>query len=292
MLKYLNTVRTLPLLTAMALSAIGAGTAAAQITTCPNIAVTSGNTTAPLTWEALKAALATAVSAEGSGLKNQMWATIVDRDGTVCAVSFSGANRGSQWPGSRIISAQKANAANAFSLDASSANGAAAGQANGLSLSTANLYAAVQPGGSLWGLAESNLMNPLVTYSGTPALFGTFDDPMVGQKPGGIITFGGGLALYNANHTIVGGVGVSGDTSCTDHDVAWRLRHALGLDHMAAGQNMTAVPGPASLFAKDPTHPDNIIYDINNGNGNSTSGFGHPSCLNVGDQTMLPAVIP
>jgi len=38
----------------------------------------------------LKAALAAATSAETSGLNNQMWGTIVDRDGTVCAVAFTG----------------------------------------------------------------------------------------------------------------------------------------------------------------------------------------------------------
>src|SRR5919108_5662417 len=69
---------------------------------------------------ALKAALDAATAAETSGLNNQMWGTIVDRDGIVCAVAFSGVNRGAQWPGSRIISAQKANTANAFSLDSSS----------------------------------------------------------------------------------------------------------------------------------------------------------------------------
>src|SRR5207253_1370577 len=96
----------------------------------------------------LKSALASATAAETSGLNNQMWATIVDRDGIVCAVAFSGVNRGAQWPGSRAISAQKANTANAFSLDASS-NSNGSGQPTGLALSTANLYSAVQPGGSL-----------------------------------------------------------------------------------------------------------------------------------------------
>ena len=65
---------------------------------------------------ALRTALASALSAENSGLNNQMWATIVDRDGNVYAVAFSGMNRGAEWPGSRVISAQKANTANAFSL--------------------------------------------------------------------------------------------------------------------------------------------------------------------------------
>ena len=85
---------------------------------------------------ALKAALEKATADEKSGLDNQMWATIVDRDGVVCAVTFSGANRSAQWPGSRVISAQKANTANAFSLDASSSR-AGFGQANGLALSSA-----------------------------------------------------------------------------------------------------------------------------------------------------------
>ena len=64
--------------------------------------------------DTLKSALISAVAAESSGLNNQMWATIVNRDGVVCAVAFSGADRGAQWPGSRVISAQKANTANAF----------------------------------------------------------------------------------------------------------------------------------------------------------------------------------
>ena len=65
----------------------------------------------------------------------------------------AGDDRGDQWPGSRVISAQKANTANAFSLPA-------------LALSTANLYTAVQPGGSLFGLQESNPVNPEVAYAG------------------------------------------------------------------------------------------------------------------------------
>src|SRR6202046_2105934 len=102
---------------------------------------------------ARQAALEAATVTEKSGLNNQMWATIVDRDGIVCAVAFSGVNRGAQWPGSRVISAQKANTANAFSLDASSSSNGS-GQPTGLVLSTANLYSAVQPGGSLFGLQE------------------------------------------------------------------------------------------------------------------------------------------
>src|ERR1019366_7992949 len=70
----------------------------------------------------LKAALIQATKDETSGLNNHMWATIVDRDRVVCAVAFSGKDRFSQWPGSRVISAQKANTANAFGLDSGSSS--------------------------------------------------------------------------------------------------------------------------------------------------------------------------
>ena len=247
-------------------------------------------------YSALKAALATATAAESSGLNNQMWGTIVDRDGVVCAVAFSGVNRGAQWPGSRVISAQKANAANAFSLDSSSFGSNASGQAAGLALSTANLYSAVQPGGSLYGLQHSNPVDTGVAYGGASSSNGTASDAMVGHKIGGVNVFGGGLALYAPGHRIVGGVGVSGDTSCADHNIGWRVRNLLRLDHMAASGGMAAVPGPASLFAGDATHPDNIIFDItanpNGGTGNSASGFGHPTCLNTSGSATLPAVQP
>src|SRR5579863_7063872 len=181
---------------------------------------------------ALQAAISAATLAETSGLNNQMWATIVNRDGEVCAVAFSGSNRGAQWPGSRVISAQKANTANAFSLDSSSSSNGS-GQANGLALSTANLFTAVQPGGSLYGLQASNPVDTSVAYDGPSSQYGTGNDPMVGNKPGGVNVFGGGLGLYTTGGAIVGAVGVSGDTSCTDHDVAWRTRHYLNLDHLS-----------------------------------------------------------
>jgi uncharacterized protein GlcG (DUF336 family) len=146
-------------------------------------------------YDTLKSALTAAVVAETSGLNLNMWATIVDRDGVVCAVAFSGANRGAQWPGSRVISAQKANTANAFSLDSSSASNSS-GKAAGLALSTANLYSAVQPGGSLYGLQASNPVDTGVAYKGPSGNYGTNNDPMVGEKIGGVNVFGGGLALY------------------------------------------------------------------------------------------------
>ena len=243
----------------------------------------------------VRAALIQAVKDETSGLNNQMWATLVNRDGVVCAIAFSGVNRAAQWPLSRVISAQKANTANALSLDSSS-NSNGSGQPAGLALSTANLYSAVNPGGSLYGLQHSNPVDASAAYKGPSAQNGTPNDPLVGAKPGGVNVFGGGLALYAAGHRVVGGVGVSGDTSCADHNIAWRVRNILNLDHMAANGPLPAVPGPASLFAGDSTHPDNIIFDItpnpDGGTGNSASGFGHPTCLNTSGSDALPAVRP
>lgn len=197
----------------------------------------------------LRNALKQVVKENNGGFGLNMWATIVDRDGVVKAVVFSGDDRGDQWPGSRIISAQKANTANAFSLP-------------GLSLSTANLFSAVQPGGSLYGLQHSNPVDTVVAYGGSSNKIGTEKDPMVGKKIGGVNVFGGGLALYNKEGKLLGAIGVSGDSSCADHNIAWKVRHALKLDYVPAG--VTA--------AKD----DNIVYDITD--GGSASGWGHPEC--------------
>ena len=120
----------------------------------------------------LKAALSAARQQANGGFNLDMWGTVVNRDGVVCAVAFTGSDRGSQWPGSRVISAQKANTANAFSLP-------------GLALSTANLFAAVQPGGSLYGLQHSNPVETLVAYREPASRFGASNDPMVGFRIGG-----------------------------------------------------------------------------------------------------------
>jgi uncharacterized protein GlcG (DUF336 family) len=248
-------------------SLAGASTAQAQ----PPLPGSSCNDLPAFT--ALHNALAAAQNAENGGFSLEMWATVVNRDGIVCAVAFTGGNRGDQWPGSRVISAQKANTANAFSLP-------------GLALSTANLYSAVQPGGSLFGLQESNPVNTAVAYLGPAPGFGTASDPMVNGRIGGINVFGGGLGLYNASGQLVGGIGVSGDTSCADHNVAWRARHILDMDHVPAGV--------AALFAGDPTHKDNIVYDIKSHpfqtNGVSASGWGHPQCS--AGATAIAASLP
>src|SRR5262249_60469977 len=112
----------------------------------------------------------------------------------------------------------------AVSLDSSS-NSNGSGQPAGLALSTANLYSAVQPGGSLYGLQHSNPVDTSVAYAQASSSYGTTSDPMVGQKIGGVNVFGGGLALYPSGHVFVCGVGVSRCTSFPAHHLALRPRH-------------------------------------------------------------------
>jgi uncharacterized protein GlcG (DUF336 family) len=219
----------------------------------------------------LQNALVAVVGQDNGGFGLPMWASIVNRKAEVCLVTQSGPN-GTAWPGSRVISAQKANTANAFSLP-------------GLALSTANLYSAVQPGGSLFGLQESNPVDADAAYAGDSNNYGTVNDPLAvdHKKIGGVNVFGGGLALYNSSHQLVGALGVSGDSSCADHVIAWKLRHTLNLDFVPKG------------VSGDARRPDNIVYDIRAGNsaavdGKSASGWGQPHCLATDvNPSSLPA---
>ncbi len=233
---------------------------------------------------ALEQALASSRGAgQNGGLGNQMWGTLVDKDGIVCAVAFTGANRLTQWPGSRVISVQKAFTAASFNLPAGTGGTVDA-------LSTANLWTQSQPGGSLFGLQFSNPVESAVAY-GNPSVaggqaraYGTPTDPLVGRIPGGVNVFGGGLALYDASGAKVGAIGVSGDTSCADHNIAWRTRHALNLDFLTTA-------GVTGLSAAP--RQDNIIYDIDPGNPhqavNSSGGFGHPVC-GFGEDAVAPTL--
>lgn len=215
----------------------------------------------------LRKALSAAQAESNGGLGFHMWGTIVDRDGLVCAVVHTGGDRGEQWPGSRIISAQKANTANAFSLPT-------------FALSTANLFSAVQPGGSLFGLQHSNPVDTAAAYAGPPTQYGTATDPLRGKRVGGVNVFGGGLALYAASGRLIGALGVSGDTSCADHIIAWKTRHALDLDHVPSG-----VAGDGK---------DNIIHDVSvdpaTGHTTSKGGYGHATCS--AESTKLATGLP
>jgi uncharacterized protein GlcG (DUF336 family) len=218
----------------------------------------------PASHDQLTKALKESVKASGGpgngGFDNNEWAAIVGRDGTICAVTFSGSKPDDQWPGSRAIAAEKANTANALSLAQ-------------MAISTANLYAGALPGGPLFALMTTNPPAAELITAGDPQSYGTASDPLIGKRLGGVVVFGGGLALY-ANGGIIGALGVSGDTSCADHNVAWRVRHALGLDKVPNG--VTA------------DHNDGIIYDMLP-DKTSASGFGHPQC--GGSEAQIAAQI-
>ena len=84
----------------------------------------------------------------------------------------------------------------------------------------------------------------------------------------------------------VGAVGVSGDTSCTDHLIAWHPRNNTGLDHLGA---VAGVSG-------DAMRPDNIVFDITanpaSGAGVSASGWGHPRCGGANNATTAAHALP
>jgi uncharacterized protein GlcG (DUF336 family) len=165
---------------------------------------------------------------------NSMWLAVVDRAGKLCSVT----KVGDAWPGSRAIAIAKAHTSNGFSNEK-------------LALSTANLYSATQPGGSLYGLNNSNPFNSQFLAQGTGG----------DNVPGGIITFGGGVALYQGGQ-VIGGLGVSGDSACADHAIAYRIRRLAEL---------AGIPGGVG-YGKT----DNIDYLAADEKPN---GFKHPHCF-------------
>ncbi len=178
-------------------------------------------------------------SAGGLFEGKKMWGAIVNKDGELCTVAVSTADPRGVWPGSQAIAKSKAYTANAFSLDT-------------FALSTARLYTFTQPGHSLNSLGQSNPFNP--EFLATPQQTG-------GEKSGiagGMIFFGGGVPLYK-NGKIVGGLGISGDTACTDHEIAKRVRDLAALN-----------PAGGALA-------DDITYTIPDGAG----PFTHPACINT-----------
>lgn len=192
--------------------------------------------------DALKKLLQDAPSQNGDagGLNHgkAMWGALVNRDGELCALAVSTDDMAATWPGSRGIAIAKAFTANAFSSDTSP-------------LSTARLYTLSQPGHSLWSAANGNPLSPECLAPANDTKTG------IGKVCGGTIVFGGGLALYKGQSR-VGGLGVSGDTSCADHEIAKRVRTAAGLT-------------PNGLPS------DDIVFTSVDG----PSPFAHPLCANT-----------
>jgi uncharacterized protein GlcG (DUF336 family) len=207
----------------------------------------------PVTHDELAKALKASVKASGGpdngGMPtNNQWGAVVNRDGVVCAIAFSGNKPTDQWLASHAIAAEKANTVVSLSSD-------------DFAQSTANLWAQAQPGGSSYGAAASNPPVASELYAGNVSQYGSSSDPLLGKHVGGIIVFGGGLALYK-NKKLVGGLGTSGNTSCADHNISWRVREKLGMNRVPNGPTAD--------------HNDAIVYDVVN--GKSQSGFGHPTC--------------
>ena len=220
------------------------GTATLATAASPNSGPGNGKCAGLPTKAQLQALLASAPGNGGDagGLFHgeRMWGAVVNRNGEICAFATSTADATQVWPGSQAIAKAKAYTANAFSND-------------GLPLSTARLYTFVQPGHSLFGLNQSNLFNPhfLAPTGGQ----GGGDN----QIAGGIITFGGGVPLYK-NGKIIGGLGISGDTACADHEIAKRVRDLAGLNPQG-GKLADDI-----VFSNDPAGP---------------SAFDHPVCPNT-----------
>jgi len=178
---------------------------------------------------------------EAGGLfSGQMeWASVVNRQGVLCATAVATDDPASAWPGSQAISKAKAYTANAYSTD-------------GTPLSTARLYTLTQPGHSLWGVSEPNPFR-------ADCIVAPHDlNATNGKVCGGSIAFGGGVPLYRGK-TRVGGLGISGDTACADHEIAKRIRHLAQLDP------------EKGEFA------DDIVFTSTDG----PSPFAHPFCANT-----------
>lgn len=222
------------------------------------------------TYSEMKTALKTVVSGgptANGGFGMPMWVALIDTTGKVCALVNEMSDTGTDITqeaslGHRIFAIHKANTANAFSHSR-------------IAIASASLYNAFQPGGALDSDASNIINNNLNPYWGNTARFGTEKDPLIGERVGGATGLGGGLALFNNQKKKVGAIGVSGDTVCTDHVVAWKIREMLK-DGAYTGAN---VP-----FGVSAAFNDMMVQDIkpnpNGGAGLSAGTYGHATCVN------------
>lgn len=160
---------------------------------------------------------------------------------------------------SRVIALQKANTSVGLSLDNAANGGEVQAWASGALILAAmpvfdpatGLVAATATGlqGSLFGVQFSNPIDPNLAYAGNPNNYGTHLDPAKSKRLGGINVFGGGLPIYDANLIKIGAIGVSGDTSCTDHAFAWRVRERLAATlGFATGAQIEAASGISEVL--------------------------------------------
>lgn len=220
---------------------------------------------------AAKTALA---DTEAYGFGNAMWASMVDESGRICHIAavepavLRGKNPTSRkvWLGGRVMSAQKAFTANAFSTTE-------------MAMSSGYLYYATVPNGFLYGLQHSNPIHTGKAYAGSPIYYGKLTDRLIGKRVGGLSVTGGGVALYGGSK--LGAIGAAGDTSCRNHMFAYRMRIALGLANAPTDDGLilvdTGVADPAALAE----HPqcggaeEEAANDVlGDGNTHDASDFG------------------
>lgn len=92
------------------------------------------------------------------------------------------------------------------------------------------------------------------------------NDSLVGENIGGVNVSGGAVGLYATGGTLVGALGVSGNTSCTDYVIPWRLRQALGFGQVPAGVH----PSPGGSAG------DTDVYLVSD---ETSNGFHTPHAL-------------
>ena len=156
---------------------------------------------------------------------NRMWSAVVDRDGRLCSIIRHRRNQRRCLAGKSSRSRSPRPKPQTISATPRSP------------CRQRTSTAPTQPGGSLYGLNNSNPFNPVFRRYRAFRRSARF--------PAAIITFGGGVALYSGGQ-VIGGLGVSGDSSCADHAIAYRMRAAAGFGSVPAG----VAPG----------NTDNIIY--------------------------------
>jgi uncharacterized protein GlcG (DUF336 family) len=167
-------------------------------------------------------AQATDSAVRGAGKKTKMWCAVADREGALLLIESTDTNGSPQnpngsdaWRGSIEIAEAKAYTALAFSsndqpLDSKTVGLLTRPDGPGSTLpADIGTDKGVAP---LWGLGNTN---PFRT------LLGNASDDFPNRRHRGIVTFAGGQPVYDcSSHTLLGGVGVSGDGVDEDDAVA------------------------------------------------------------------------
>lgn len=198
------------------------------------------------------------------GIGLDYWGVVVNRDGVVTAVAYSGRDRFAPIRLGRVLAAAKASTANNIA-------------GSRFLVSTAQLFTTATTHGIFQSLIEAYPTSE-IALKGPVKQYGTKADPMVGHVIGGATTLGGGIALYNKKGEHIGAIGLGGQhVPCADHNAAWIIRHQLKLDNLPEGLGFS------------PTQDDNIVYDVDE-NGVSASTFGTIEC--TPEATAISQTLP